>query len=61
MYRVFNMGHRMEIYMDPAHAQEAIRISKQFGVDAQIIGRVEPHATPEVHLKAPDGWQIYTA
>jgi phosphoribosylformylglycinamidine cyclo-ligase len=61
MYRVFNMGHRMEIYLDPAHAQEAIRIAEEFGVAAQIIGRVEPHPTPEVHLKAPDGWQIYTA
>jgi phosphoribosylformylglycinamidine cyclo-ligase len=51
----------MEIYMDPAHAEAAIAISKKFGVDAQIIGRVEPQAQPEVHLMAPDGWQIYQA
>ncbi len=41
MYKVFNMGHRMELYVDPAAAQEIIDISKSFGVDAKIIGRVE--------------------
>ena len=41
MYKVFNMGHRMELYVDPAAAQEIIEISKSFGVDAKIIGRVE--------------------
>ncbi len=41
MYQVFNMGHRMEIYCDPAIAEELITISKSFNVDAQIIGRVE--------------------
>jgi len=41
MYQVFNMGHRMEIYVDPKHAQTIIDISKSFNVDAQIIGRVE--------------------
>lgn len=42
MYKVFNMGHRFEIYVDPQYAHEIIAISKSFGVDAQIIGRVEP-------------------
>lgn len=41
MYKVFNMGHRMEIYLDPTNAQEVIDISNSFGIDAQIIGRVE--------------------
>lgn len=41
MYRVFNMGHRMELYVDPAAAQEIISISESFGVDAKIIGHVE--------------------
>lgn len=41
MYRVFNMGHRMELYVDASAAQEIIAISESFGVDAQIIGRVE--------------------
>ena len=41
MFKVFNMGQRMEIYVDPAHAEEIIAISKSFNIDAQIIGRVE--------------------
>ena len=41
MYSVFNMGHRMEIYADPAAAEEIMAISRSFNVDAQIIGRVE--------------------
>lgn len=41
MYKVFNMGHRMELYVPQAIAADIITISKSFGVDAQIIGRVE--------------------
>lgn len=41
MYQVFNMGHRMELYVEPQHAEAIIAVSKSFGVDAQIIGRVE--------------------
>lgn len=41
MYKVFNMGHRMEVYTNAERAQELIEISKSYGVDAQIIGRVE--------------------
>ncbi|MFT4771119.1 MAG: phosphoribosylformylglycinamidine cyclo-ligase [Cryomorphaceae bacterium] len=41
MYKVFNMGHRMEIYCDPAFANTIIEISKSFDIDAQIVGRVE--------------------
>lgn len=41
MYRVFNMGHRMEIYTDPVAAAQIIAISQSYGVEAQIIGRVE--------------------
>jgi len=41
MYKVFNMGHRMEIYLGEEHAQKIIDISHSFGVDAQIVGRVE--------------------
>ena len=41
MYKVFNMGHRMEIYVAPKYAQEIISISKSFNVDAQIIGHIE--------------------
>lgn len=41
MYKVFNMGHRMELYVSPEIAQEIISISKSFNIDAQIVGRVE--------------------
>lgn len=41
MYKVFNMGHRMEIYLSPEDAQEIIEISKSFNIDAQIVGFVE--------------------
>ncbi len=41
MYKVFNMGHRMEIYLDAADAQRVIEISESFGIPARIIGRVE--------------------
>lgn len=60
MYEVFNMGHRMELYVDSLQAAEqVIAISKQMGVDAQIVGRVEPSATPEVEVHAPDGIHTY--
>lgn len=41
MYKVFNMGHRMEIYVEPKNAGRIIDIATQFGIDARIIGRVE--------------------
>jgi phosphoribosylformylglycinamidine cyclo-ligase len=59
MYKVFNMGHRMELYVDPKHAQMIIDISKQFGVDAKIIGRVEASAQKQVTVKSESGTFIY--
>jgi len=47
MYKVFNMGHRMEFYTDQATADAIIQISKSFGVDAQVIGRVQAAAPGE--------------
>lgn len=41
MYQVFNCGHRMELYVSPDVAEEVIRISKEFNVNAQVVGRVE--------------------
>jgi len=41
MYRVFNMGHRLEIYLPEEYAAELISSSKSFNVDAQVVGRVE--------------------
>jgi phosphoribosylformylglycinamidine cyclo-ligase len=50
MYQVFNMGHRMEIYTDKKTAEKIISISRSFGVDAQIIGRVERSTDKQNHL-----------
>ena len=44
MYKVFNMGHRMELYVSPEDAERIIEISRSYGVDAQIVGRVEDRA-----------------
>ncbi len=52
MYKVFNMGHRMELYVKPEAAEEIISISKSFGVDAQIIGRVEKSDSPKLTILA---------
>ena len=41
MYKVFNMGHRLEVYLSPEHAERVIEISKSFNIDAQIVGHVE--------------------
>ena len=42
MYKVFNCGHRFEVYLPQEYAKQVIDISKSFGIDAQIIGRIEP-------------------
>ena len=55
MYTVFNMGHRMEIYTDEVSAAKMIEISKSFGVDARIIGRVEKSNQREVTIKSKYG------
>ena len=44
MYKVFNMGHRMELYVAPEDAERIIEISRSYGVDAQIVGHVEDRA-----------------
>mgnify|MGYP000079229949 FL=1 len=59
MYKVFNMGHRMEIYTNIEFAQECIAISKSFGVDAQIIGRVEAADQKQVSIRSEKGNFIY--
>ncbi len=59
MYKVFNMGHRMEIYTNIEFAQECIAISKSFGVDAQIIGRVEAADQKQVSISSEKGNFIY--
>lgn len=59
MYKVFNMGHRMEIYTSDAHAAEIISISKSFDIDARIIGRVEKAPSKKVTLKTESGEFVY--
>lgn len=59
MYQVFNMGHRMEIYVPEEIAADIIAISKSFNIDAQIVGRVEAAETKQVTVKAPAGTFIY--
>ncbi|MDR2232181.1 MAG: phosphoribosylformylglycinamidine cyclo-ligase [Tannerella sp.] len=55
MYKVFNMGHRMEIYLAPEHAEEVIEISKSFNVDAQVMGRVEESNSKELIISSEYG------
>ncbi|MFK7951636.1 MAG: AIR synthase-related protein [Ekhidna sp.] len=55
MYKVFNMGHRMEIYVDEEAADEIIEISKSFNVDAQVIGRVEVSEKKELFIQSEHG------
>ena len=59
MYKVFNMGHRMEVYTDEETAKEVISISKSFNVDAQIIGRVEAFEGKKVTIRSEFGEFIY--
>ncbi|XOV69221.1 MAG: AIR synthase related protein [Fluviicola sp.] len=59
MYKVFNMGHRMEIYLPQEHAQNIIDISKSFGVDAQIVGRVETNEGKKLTITSPHGEFTY--
>lgn len=55
MYKVFNMGHRMEIYIAPEYAEEVINISKSFNIDAQIIGFVEKSDKTELVIESEFG------
>jgi phosphoribosylformylglycinamidine cyclo-ligase len=55
MYKVFNMGHRMEIYLAPEHAQRVIDIAKEFNIDAQIIGHVADAPANRLTIKSEFG------
>lgn len=60
MYKVFNMGHRMEIYARPEAADELIAISKSFGVDAKVIGYTETADAPSLTIEANGERYEYT-
>ncbi|MCF6332228.1 MAG: AIR synthase-related protein [Draconibacterium sp.] len=59
MYKVFNMGHRYEIYCKKDIAKDIISIAKSFNIDAQVIGRVEPFEGKKLTIKSEKGEFIY--
>ncbi len=59
MYKVFNMGHRMEIYVPQGIANDIIAISKSFNVDAKIVGRVEAQGKKQLTIKSEFGEFVY--
>lgn len=59
MYKVFNMGHRMEVYTDAKTAEEVIAISKSFNIDAKVVGHVEQSCDTSVLVKSPYGEYVY--
>ena len=59
MYQVFNMGHRMELYVEPSIAEDIIEISKSFSVDAQVIGHVESSKNKKLTLNTVYGTITY--
>ncbi|WP_113635959.1 AIR synthase related protein [Nubsella zeaxanthinifaciens] len=59
MYKVFNMGHRMELYVPEEIAEDIIKISQSFHIDAKIIGRVETSDKKQVTIKSEFGEFVY--
>jgi len=59
MYRVFNMGHRMELYVNETIADEIIKISERFGVHAKIVGRVEAATEKKLTINSSHGSFTY--
>jgi phosphoribosylformylglycinamidine cyclo-ligase len=57
MYKVFNCGHRFEVYLPQEYAQQVIEISKSFGIDAQIIGRIE--SSDHTHLTIHSEYGVF--
>ena len=59
MYQVFNMGHRMEIYLPEEHAKQVVTIAQSFGIEAQVVGRVESANEKKVTVKSEHGEFVY--
>ena len=55
MYKVFNMGHRMEIYVAPEDAEQVIAVSRSFGIDARVVGHIEESGRKELIIKSEYG------
>lgn len=60
MYSVFNMGHRMELYVPVSIAHEIIAIARDFNIDARIIGHCEQADSPRVSIHSPHGSFVYS-
>jgi phosphoribosylformylglycinamidine cyclo-ligase len=60
MYKVFNMGHRMEIYLNEQYADQIIAIAKSFNIEAKVIGRVEASPSKQVTINSSVGTYIYS-
>ncbi|MDR1356374.1 MAG: phosphoribosylformylglycinamidine cyclo-ligase [Tannerellaceae bacterium] len=60
MYKVFNMGHRMEIYVSPADAGKVVELSRSFGVDARVVGFVEEWEGNELIIESEKGRFVYS-
>ena len=59
MYKVFNMGHRMEVYVSPEDAAQVIEVAREFGIDTQIVGRVEECDHNELIIESETGRYVY--
>ena len=59
MYKVFNMGHRLEVYLSKENAQRVIEIAQSFRIDAQVIGRVEAYEGKRVTIQSEVGTFVY--
>jgi phosphoribosylformylglycinamidine cyclo-ligase len=60
MYQVFNMGHRFELYVEPSIADKIMAISRDFGIDARIVGKVETSERNELTIKSEYGEYYYS-
>jgi phosphoribosylformylglycinamidine cyclo-ligase len=61
MYRVFNMGQRLEVFVEPSHAPEVIACAKKYGVDAMITGTCEAYKGKKVSIRTEEGVITYTS
>jgi phosphoribosylformylglycinamidine cyclo-ligase len=61
MYQVFNMGHRMEIYLAPEHAEQVIDLAAAYGIEARVVGHVAAHAGEQVTVASPYGTFSYSS
>ena len=59
MYKVFNMGHRMEVYIAPEHADEVIAVANSFGIEARVVGFVEEASKNELIIESEKGRFVY--